>query len=119
MTREECKEVIKEKKYDTAYFDESLTEEEMYSMLHYRMQFGEAETKVIIAALVLAGAKFKKQCEITQELLDVIATYMDDEKREQVHCELAPCTPDEFLKRYVEIDPDFKLLLRDEFKIEM
>lgn len=43
----------------TSWFDESMTQREMFEMLRYRMQFGEAETRVIIAALVIAGAKFK------------------------------------------------------------
>ena len=57
--------------------------------------------------------------KITQELMSTIATYMDDEIREKVHFELAPCTPEEFLKRYVELDPDFEELLKSEFSIEM
>lgn len=57
--------------------------------------------------------------KITMELLDTIATYMDDEIREQVHCELAPCTPKEFLIRYLELDPEFAELLNDEFGIHM
>lgn len=57
--------------------------------------------------------------KITQDALDVIATYMNDEIREKVHFELAPCTPEEFLKRYVELDPDFEELLISEFSIEM
>lgn len=32
-----------------------------------------------------------------------IVTFMDDEVREQVHSELAPCTDLEFLERYLEI----------------
>ena len=57
--------------------------------------------------------------KLTQELLDTIATYMNDEIREDVHVELAPCTPEEFLRRYVELDPDFKELLKAEFRIEL
>ncbi len=34
---------------------------------------------------------------------EVIAHYMEDEAREQVHHELAPCTDLEFLKRYLEV----------------
>ena len=59
----------------------------------------------------------KQHVLITQDLLDDIATYMDDEIREQVHIELAPCTPEQFLKRYVELDPDFEDLLFSEFNI--
>lgn len=57
--------------------------------------------------------------KLTYELLDIIATYMNDEIRESVHIELAPCTPEEFLRRYVELDPDFKELLKTEFRIEL
>lgn len=45
----------------TAYYDGSISQESMYEMLRYQMRFGEAETRVIIAALVLSGAKFKEE----------------------------------------------------------
>lgn len=48
-----------------------------------------------------------------------IASYMDDDTREAVHAELAPCTKLEFLTRYVELDPDFEDLLKGEFSIEL
>ena len=51
--------------------------------------------------------------------MNVIASYMDDDKREEVHTELAPCTNEEFLKRYLELDPEFAVLLKNEFGIEM
>ena len=54
---------------------------------------------------------------LDQSTLDAIAMYMDDDIRETVHAELAPCTPDEFLIRYVELDPDFADLLDSEFCI--
>ena len=41
--------------------------------------------------------------KITKEKLDIIATYMDDEIREKVHFEMAPCEPTDFLKRYLEL----------------
>jgi hypothetical protein len=34
---------------------------------------------------------------------EVIAHYMEDDAREQVHSELAPCTNLEFLTRYLEV----------------
>ena len=34
---------------------------------------------------------------------ETIVHYMDDETRERVHMELAPCTEEEFLTRYLEI----------------
>lgn len=56
---------------------------------------------------------------LTQDKMDIIATYMDDDKREQVHNELAPCSPEEFLKRYIELDPEFEDVLKSEFSIEL
>jgi len=35
--------------------------------------------------------------------MDTLVNYMDDELREQVHRELAPCTDAEFLVRYMEL----------------
>lgn len=61
--------------------------------------------------------RYGEDFKLTQELMDTIASYMDDDKREQVHAELAPCDPEEFLKRYLELDPDFGLLLETEFNI--
>lgn len=62
--------------------------------------------------------RYGEEFTLTQELMDTIATYMDDEVREDVHCELAPCSPEEFLERYLELDPDFADLLSGEFGIE-
>lgn len=53
------------------------------------------------------------------DLMDDIASYMDDDTREQVHFELAPCSNSEFLERYVELDPEFSELLSSEFGIEL
>ena len=63
--------------------------------------------------------RYGEETKINQELMDIIASYMDDDKRETVHAELAPCEPEEFLKRYLELDPDFEELLENEFGIEM
>lgn len=63
--------------------------------------------------------RYGEELAINQELMDAIATYMDDEKREQVHFELAPCTPEEFLMRYIELDPTFEELIKSEFSIEL
>ncbi len=57
-TKTQAKETIEALKNETAYFDSSMTQAEMYNMLRYRMGFGEAETRVILAALVISGAKF-------------------------------------------------------------
>lgn len=63
--------------------------------------------------------RYGEKFELNQDLMDVIAGYMDDYKREQVHRELAPCSPEEFLKRYCEIDENFEDLLESEFSIEL
>ena len=75
-------------------------------------------------ALVFIGARkggemMRKCAKINHDLMDTIATYMDDDIRETVHFELAPCTPEEFLIRYIELDPDFETLLWSEFSIVM
>ena len=57
--------------------------------------------------------------KIDQKTMDAIAVYMDNDKREQVHSELAPCDPEEFLKRYLELDPDFENVLKSEFSIDL
>ena len=56
---------------------------------------------------------------LKQELLDVIATYMNDDIRENIAFELAPCSPDEFITEYVKRDPKFVDLLKSEFSIEV
>ena len=63
--------------------------------------------------------RYGEEFTLTQELMDTIASYMDDDTRETVHFELAPCEPEEFLKRYLELDPDFSELLDNEFGIEV
>ena len=41
---------------------------------------------------------------------DTIASYMNDDIREQIHGELAPCTEEAFWARYVELDPENEIL---------
>lgn len=62
--------------------------------------------------------RYGRNFTINTDLMDTIATYMNDEAREAVHNELAPCTNEEFLKRYIEFDPDFEDLLYKEFGID-
>lgn len=56
---EHCNKVIKENKDFTQYFNNEMTFDEAYNMFRLHYEFGEAETKVIIAALIKAGAKFR------------------------------------------------------------
>lgn len=57
--------------------------------------------------------------KISEEMLNTIATYMDDDIREAVHAELAPCEPEVFLQRYLELDPGFRDLLQSEFSLNV
>ena len=63
--------------------------------------------------------RYGRKFNITQELMDTIATYMNDDIREDLHFRLAPCEPDLFLREYLKRDPKFEELLYDEFGIEM
>lgn len=54
---------------------------------------------------------------IDQEMLDMAANFMDNDIREQVHFELAPCSPELFLRRYIELDPDFEKFVKTEFNL--
>lgn len=54
---------------------------------------------------------------IDKRFWDAIVSYMDDEIREQVHAELAPCTEEKFLMRYMELDKEFDSVLWVEFDI--
>lgn len=56
---------------------------------------------------------------IEDKTMEAIAVLMNDELREKVHFELAPCSNEEFLKRYCELDPDFESVLKSEFSIEL
>lgn len=49
-----------------------------------------------------------------------IVGYMDNDIREKVHFELAPCSKETFLERYLEIDPLFQNLVKGElYPLEM
>lgn len=63
--------------------------------------------------------RYGEEYTLTQEDLDVIATYMNDDIRENLHFDMAPCTPEAFLKAYVTEDPDFEELLESEFSISI
>lgn len=53
------------------------------------------------------GATYTTPAEALKVVsIDTMAEYMDDDAREAVHNELAPCSDIEFLTRYLEIAPD-------------
>lgn len=70
-------------------------------------------SEVLVEVICCSG------CSDWQEALDLLATYMDDDIREQVHSELAPCLPEEFLARYLELAPGFADLLYSEFRVDV
>ena len=63
--------------------------------------------------------RYGEEYKLNTEEMENIATYMNDEIREDLHVEMAPCEPEEFLRAYVEKDPDFEELLNSEFSIEL
>ena len=52
---------------------------------------------------------------IYNECWNEVVSLMTDEVREQVHFELAPCSNEDFLTRYLELEPDFENVLEIEF----
>lgn len=58
-SKEQCDEIIEEYKDKTMYFNETMTFDEMYNMFRLHYDFYEAETNVIVACLIKAGAKFR------------------------------------------------------------
>ena len=53
------------------------------------------------------GANFVTPDEALQEVsMDTLVVYMDDDIREKVHNDLAPCTEVEFLTAYLESADD-------------
>ena len=55
---------------------------------------------------------------ITDEMMEQIASYMDDQKREEVHFSMAPCGNAEFIRVYLELDQEFAQLLENEFSVD-
>ena len=56
--------------------------------------------------------------KINNEDMNNIADYMNDEIREQLHSELAPCENEDFIKAYLEKDPEFINMLENEFEFK-
>lgn len=55
--------------------------------------------------------------KISNKTMDTIASYMNDEIREELHFKLAPCSNRTFLNEYCKRDPGFEELLKNEFDI--
>lgn len=62
---------------------------------------------------------------ISDEKMEFIAMYMDNEIREKVHNEIAPCTNELFILKYheaiedIEEKEDFEEMLYTEFNVQM
>lgn len=56
---------------------------------------------------------------ISADVLLQAASLMNETLREKVHAELAPCTNDQFVQRYCQLDPSFADTMYDEFKIDV
>lgn len=63
---------------------------------------------------------FERVLEITyvedildDELMRFLEMYMDGDIMEKVHYELVPCTNEAFMRRYLELDPDFENVYRE------
>ena len=57
---------------------------------------------------VLNGEVFDFDAPENERTWEAIVSYMDDDIREALHAELAPCTNSKFLDRYLKEDPDFE-----------
>lgn len=50
------------------------------------------------------GATYTTAADALETIgIDTIAEYMDDDIREEVHDQIAPCTEEEFLEKYLEM----------------
>ena len=63
--------------------------------------------------------RYGEKLDLDDGLWEAIVGYMDDDIRENVHNDLAPCSEESFLNEYVKRDPEFEKLLDEEFGIEM
>lgn len=53
---------------------------------------------------------------ITNNTMEAIASYMNEEIRERVHFEMFPCSNEAFIRRYCEYDTEFEdSILKKEF----
>lgn len=63
--------------------------------------------------------KMRAVDDITELMMEQIASFMNSDIREAVHYALAPCTNEEFLREYVKRVPEFADVLKTEFSIEL
>ena len=95
----------------------------------YEKETEEGKRYFMDGALEYSNLTFEKMQEIFEAMYDDvhigdnvwdnIVSYMDDEIREKVHFELAPCTSEQFLLRYLELDPEFEKTMEQQFSKEL
>ena len=56
---------------------------------------------------------------VSADVLFQAAGLMNEALREKVHAELAPCTNDQFVRRYCQLDPGFADTMYNEFNIDV
>ena len=67
-TKKAERETIEAYKDMTAYFSGEISRREISEMFRYRFGFGDAETRVIVAALSLAGGEMENRIKRFQPL---------------------------------------------------
>ena len=86
-------------------------EETLYEMMNgikawednWNNQATEEINSEILKAIAKKEILQKKVKELLKLGMDILMQHMDDQLRERVHMELAPCTDEEFLVRYMEL----------------
>ena len=101
ITGEELKRLADERREPVGSLRKQLIpeEENEVSLDNGRTYMDAAEA---IAELRSRSAEYEVPFE---RLWQNLADMMDDDIREEVHAELAPCTEEEFLERYLELAP--------------
>lgn len=56
---------------------------------------------------------------VSDEVMEMLEIYMDDELRERAHYNVAPCSNDAFLKEYCKLDDTFAELVQKEFGLDL
>ena len=56
--------------------------------------------------------------ELNRDQFNAVCNLMNDEIREQVNSEVAPCSNRRFIKHYLDLDPDFAQVLDEEFSVD-
>lgn len=60
----------------------------------------------------------EEEKKVLDSAMPLLAVIMDTDIREKVHDELAPCTNEEFINRYLEYDPSFKSIYEEVIECE-